>query len=163
MMEHMGGNREQSQEETFRTRMPARYRVGLLLFGALATIGATLAMATASVVGAVVVAALLTAVFLAVVLMQARVRLEARQVRIRVAGIFATTIPYHTIDEVTPWKSTGIAAGMGLRVLPHGTTGYLVGGPSVRITTGSTAVVVSANTPEKLSEAIEHRRRQQVS
>ena len=78
-------------------------------------------------VGAVVVAVLLTAVFLAVVLMQARVRLEARQVRIWVAGIFATTIPYHSIDEVTPWKSTGITAGMGLRVLPHGATGYLVG------------------------------------
>lgn len=122
-----------------------------------------MAMATASMIGAVLIAVLLTAVFLAVVLMQASVRLEPSEVSIRVAGIFTTAIPYHSIDDVTPWKPTGIAAGMGLRVLPHGTTGYLVGGPSVRIKTGNTAVVVSSNTPKRLAEAIEHQRTQQAS
>lgn len=157
----MDGSRALAQE-TFRTRMPVRYRIGLLLIGALATIGAATAMATFSMSGAVLVAALLTAVFLAVILMHASVHLEASQVSIKVAGIFATTIPYDTIDDVLPGKPTGIVAGMGLRVLPNRTTGYLVGGPSVRIMTGGSAVLVSSNTPEKLSEAIEHRRTRQV-
>lgn len=157
----MDGSRAYEQE-TFRTRMPARYQMIFLLIGAFATIGSATAMATASMTGAILLASLMTAVFLAVVLMQAKVRLEPSEVSIRTAGIFATTIPYHSIDDVTPWKSTGAGAGMGLRVLPHGTTGYLVGGPSVRMTTGSTAVLVSSNTPEKLSEAIEHRRTHQV-
>lgn len=157
----MDGNQAYVQE-TFRTRMPVRYQIVLLLIGAFATIGSATAMATASMTGAILLASLMAAVFLAVALMQASVRLEPSEVSIRVAGIFATTIPYRNIDDVTPWKSTGTGAGMGLRVLPHGTTGYLVGGPSVRITTGSTAVVVSSNTPENLSEAIEHRLKHQV-
>lgn len=132
--------------------------MGFLLFGALVTIGTTMVIATESMIGAVSVAALLSAVFFGVILMQASVRLNATEVSIRVVGIFSTTIPYHRIDEVAPWKSTGIASGMGLRVLPNETTGYLVGGPSVRITTGRTAVLVSSNAPEKLSEAIERRR-----
>lgn len=144
--------------ETFRTHMPARYQRVFLLIGALTTLGSSTAMAPTSMTGAILVGTLIAAVFLAAILMQATVRLEANKVSIKVAVIFATTIPYDTIDNVTAGETTGIAAGMGLRILPNNTTGYLVGGPSVRITTGGTAVLVSSNTPEKLLEAIEHRR-----
>lgn len=148
--------------ETFRTGMPARYRISLLLIGALAAIGTAASVATASLSGAVLAAALLMAVFIAVSLMRATVRLDEHETSIKVAGIFGTKIPYGTINDVTPGESTGLVAGMGLRTLQNRTTGYLVGGPSVRITMARTAVLVSSNTPEKLSAAIEDRRTQQV-
>ncbi|MBM7848119.1 hypothetical protein [Arthrobacter roseus] len=78
--------------------------------------------------------------------------------RIRVAGVFSTTISYGDISEVASAKETGIVERMRLRILPNSTTGYLVGGPSVRITTGSSAVLVSSSAPDKLVEAIERRR-----
>lgn len=65
--------------------------------------------------------------------MRTTVQLDAREMSIKVAGIFGTKIPYKSIDYVAPAESTGLAAGMGLRVLQNRTTGYLVGGPSVRI------------------------------
>lgn len=144
-------------QETFRTRLPMRYRLGFLGLGVLVTVGIAWAMVTDGMNGATLVATLLGAVFLYVVLMQVTVRLEEREVSIKVGGIFATSIPYRQIDAVSPGQSTGIGAGMGLRMMPNGTTGYLVGGPSVRITTGRTAVVVSSNRPEELSQAIRSR------
>lgn len=144
-------------QEIFRTRMPWGYRLGVLLLGAVVTIGVAWGMAADGMNGAVLVPALLAALFLFVALMQVTVRLESTEVSVRVSGIFATRIPYHQIDDVAPGRPTGITAGMGLRILPNSTTGYLVGGPSIRITTGSTAVLVSCDSPEKLSEAIRDR------
>ncbi|MHA7274891.1 hypothetical protein ACX80Z_15895 [Arthrobacter sp. TMT4-20] len=121
------------------------------------TVGTAWGMVTDGMNGAALVSTLFAAVFLYVILMQVTVRLEEREVSIKVGGIFATRIPYREIDTVTPGQPTGIRSGMGLRVMPNSTTGYLVGGPSVRITTGRTATLVSSNTPEKLSEAIRTR------
>lgn len=134
--------------------MPFGFRLGVLFLGAVITIGITWWMVIDGVIWAMTVAPLLAAVFVFVALMQVTVELEPTEVRIRVAGMFATEIPYHQIDDVGPGRSTGIAAGMGLRILPDRTTGYLVGGPSVRITTGRAAVLVSCDAPEELSEAI---------
>lgn len=78
--------------------------------------------------------------------MRTTVQLDAREMSIKAAGIFGTKIPYKSIDYVAPAESKGLAAGMGLRVLQNRTTGYLVGGPSVRITLERTAVLVSSDT-----------------
>lgn len=134
--------------------MPRAYCLGALTLGVVVTVGVVWGMVAGGVNGAALVAVLLAIVFLSVALMQVTVKLEPTGVSIRVARIFATEIPYHQIDEVGPDRPTGIAAGMGVRMLPNSTTGYLVGGPSVRITTGRTAVLVSSDAPEKLSDAI---------
>ena len=98
---------------------------------------------------------LVVALFWVVLRMQTVVRLGADEVRIRVAGVFSTTIPYRQITGVAPDRTTGLREGMGLRLLSNRTTGYLVGGPSVRINTSSgTAVLVSSNMPQDLSKAI---------
>src|SRR5699024_12769155 len=78
-------------------------------------------------------------------------------------GIFCIKIPYNSFDDVAPAEPTGLTAVMLLLVLQNRTTGYLVGGPSVRITLARTAVLVSSDTPEKLSEAIEVRRADNTS
>lgn len=132
--------------ETFRTRLPIRYRLGFLGLGVLVSIGVAWGLSTDGVNGAALVVTPIAAVFIYVILMQVTVRLEECEVSIKVGGIFATRIPYREIDTVTPGQTTGIGAGMGLRVMPNRTTGYLVGGPSVRITTGRSAVLVSSDT-----------------
>jgi hypothetical protein len=62
----------------------------------------------------------------------------AGEVSIILIGSIRTAIPYHRIDAISVAVPTGIAAGMKFRILPNGTTGYLVGGPAVRVTTGRT-------------------------
>ncbi|WP_160667924.1 hypothetical protein [Pseudarthrobacter sp. ATCC 49987] len=66
----------------------------------------------------------------------------------RVAGLFSTKIAYKEITVVSTGPSTGIREGMGLRVLPGGGTGYLVGGPTVRIQGAGTWLLVSCADPE---------------
>ncbi len=144
--------------QIFRTRMPARYSIGLLLLGAVVTVMVPLALVSEGSTGAAAVAVLLAVLFLGIALMRVTVRVGAGEVSIILAGIIRTAIPYHRIDAVSVAVPTGIAAGMGLRILPNSTTGYLVGGPAVRVTTGSTAVVVSAGRPEELVAAIGRRR-----
>lgn len=144
---------------TFRTLMPGRYRAGVLILGLVTTsaVLVPLSFELPSVISPVL-AILLAVFFTAVSLMRAVVRLGLQEVHIRVAGIFTTTIPYDQITGVVPDQATGVREGMGLRILPNKTVGYLVGGPSVRINTGGgSAVLVSSNTPSKLSEAIRRR------
>jgi hypothetical protein len=139
--------------------MPGPYRVGVLIFGLIAT-SAVVVPLSVEIPGvmSLVLTILLAALFAAVFLMRAVVRLGGHEVHIRVAGIFTTTIPYDQITGVAPDRATGVREGMGLRMLPNKTTGYLVGGPSVRInTSGGTAVLVSSKTPNELSEAIGRR------
>ena len=146
-------------ELTFGTRMPGPYRVGVLILGLLTTSVVVVPLSTEiSSATSMVLVTLLAALFIAVFSMRAVVRLGKEGVRIRVAGIFTTTIPYDHITEVATDRVTGVREGMGLRMLPNKTTGYLVGGPTVRIyTSGGTAVLVSSNTPNELSEALGRR------
>jgi hypothetical protein len=148
-------------ELTFATGMPGPYRVGVLILGLLATSAFVVPLsAEISSVTSLVLVTLLAALFIAVFSMRAVVRLGMNGVHIRVAGIFSTTIPYDDITEVATDRVTGVREGMGLRVLQNKTTGYLVGGPSVRIhTSGGTAVLVSSDTPDELSEAVGRRSR----
>ena len=157
------GDNSSRPEVTFRTGMPVRYRVILLVLGVIATIGTGAGLALVNIGVAVISAVLFLAVFISVSFMRTTVQLDAREISIKVAGIFGTKIPYKSIDDVAPAEPTGLTAGMGLRVLQNRTTGYLVGGPSVRITLARTAVLVSSDTPEKLSEAIEVRRADNTS
>jgi hypothetical protein len=139
--------------------MPGPYRVGVLILGLLTT-SAVVFPLSVEIPGvmSLVLAILLAALFTAVFLMRAVVRLWVHGVHIRVAGVFTTTIPYDQITVAAPDRVTGVREGMGLRILPNKTTGYLVGGPSVRInTSGGTAVLVSSKTPNELSEAIRRR------
>ncbi len=136
--------------------MPRPYRAGVIVLGAVTTAAVVVPLAAEnSIAMSVVLVILLGALFWAVLSMQTVVRLGVDEVRIRVAGVFSTTIPYSQITGVAPDRATGLREGMGLRLLSNRTTGYLVGGPSVRInTSGGTAVLVSSNMPQELSEAI---------
>ncbi|MEX5272086.1 hypothetical protein [Kocuria sabuli] len=80
-------------------------------------------------------------------------RLEDHVVRIRL-GRRTVEIPYEQITEATvgprtPWWQ------IGRRRMDDGSTGYLMGGTSVRITTGETSVLVSAEEPYRVAGAIQ--------
>lgn len=110
--------------------MPGPYRVGVLIFGLLTTSAVVIPLsAEIPIVTSLVLAILLAALFTAVFLMRAVVHLVVRGVHIRVAGVFTTTILYDQITGAAPDRTTGIREGMGLRILPNKTTGYLVGAP----------------------------------
>jgi hypothetical protein len=150
---------QDGSELTFATRMPGPYRAGVLILGLLATSAVVVPLsAEVSSVTSLVLVILFAVLFIAVFSMRAVVRLGTNGVHIRVAGIFTTTIPYEHITEVATDRVTGVREGMGLRVLPNKTTGYLVGGPTVRVfTSGGTAVLFSSDTPDELSEALRRR------
>jgi hypothetical protein len=88
-------------------------------------------------------------VFVWALRMSARIRFEDAGLSVRVAGLFSTKIAYRDITAVTTGPSTGLGEGMGLRILPGGGTGYLVGGPTIRIQTASGWLLVSCADPER--------------
>lgn len=100
-------------------------------------------------------AVLVTVAFAAAISMNVRVRLDEAGLSIRVAGLFSTTIPYWEISAVSAGPATGFLQGMGLRILPGGGTGYLVGGPSVRIQCGNNVVLVSCADAQRLVARID--------
>ncbi|WP_341394450.1 hypothetical protein [Arthrobacter sp. G119Y2] len=132
----------------FRTRMPVRYRLILGLLGLISAAG-TVAAALDADPAVLWVGAFIVLIFVPVLVMTARITVGGKGMEIRVAGMFSTEIPYREITAVSAGPDTGIREGMGLRILPDG-TGYLVGGPSVRIDCGYTAVLVSCREPERL-------------
>lgn len=143
----------------FRARMPHRYRIGILATGAAAVTAALLPLAFDGMgLLGLGVAALTAGVFLLCTRMQTVVRLDPNELSIRVAGIFRTSVPYRSVSETSPDGDTGFLQGMGLRKLGNRTTGYLVGGPTVRIRTGDSAILVSTESPEELASAIDERR-----
>lgn len=84
------------------------------------------------------------------------IRLEDQAVDIR-QGWRKAAIPYEQITEVavgprTPWWR------IGRRQLVDGATGYLMGGPSVRISTAKESVVVSAEESYRVAGAIQRQR-----
>lgn len=135
---------EDSNAVGFRTFIPLRYRAVLAAVGIAAV---SILWATAPWPG---LAVLVAAVFIAVMTISVWTRLDEVGLSIRVAGLFGTTIPYREISAVSPGPNTGFVQGMGLRILPGGGTGYLVGGPSVRIQCGNTTVLVSCADPQGL-------------
>lgn len=135
---------EDSKPVEFRTFIPLRYRAVLAAVG----IAAVSILLTATPWPGLVV--LVAAVFVAVMTMSVRIRLDEECLSIRVAGVFATTIPYREISAVSAGPNTGFVQGMGLRILPGGGTCYLVGGPSVRIQCGNTTVLASCDNPKGL-------------
>lgn len=143
----------------FRTHMPAPYRAGVLTLGLLTTAAVVIALsAELSIAMTLVLTISLAALFIVASLMQTVVRLSLHEIHVRVAGIFRTTIPYDQIVGVTPDRNTGLREGMGLRILPRRTAGYLVGGSSVRIETKrGNAVLISSSTPKELAKAIDSR------
>ncbi|GAB2614095.1 hypothetical protein GCM10009696_19610 [Kocuria himachalensis] len=83
-------------------------------------------------------------------------RLDEQAVDIR-QGWRKARIPYEQITEVavgprTPWWQ------IGRRRLADGSTGYLMGGPSVRIATATTSVVVSAKESYRVVGTIQRQR-----
>ncbi|GAA1749778.1 hypothetical protein [Kocuria aegyptia] len=95
-------------------------------------------------------------VFWRLVYQSVALRLEDQAVRIRL-GRRTVEIPYEQITEVavgprTPWWR------IGRRRLGDGATGYLMGGPSVRISTAAESVVVSAEESYRVAGAIQRQR-----
>ncbi|MDK1360721.1 hypothetical protein QNO00_10640 [Arthrobacter sp. zg-Y1219] len=143
---------EENQAATFRTAMPARYR-GILGGLGFATVAGTVIAALEEGPLALGAGLFIAVIFVPVLLMTARISISEQGIRIRVAAVFATEIPYREITGVSVGPVTGLREGMGLRILPDG-TGYLVGGPSVRIECGRTAVLVSCRSPDRLLDAL---------
>lgn len=125
-----------------RTGMPAKYQ------GLLAAVG-FVAVVVLSAAGQVWLGPVMALVFVSALRMSARIRCEDASLSVRVAGLFSTKIAYREITAVTTGPSTGLREGMGLRILPGGGTGYLVGGPTVRIQTASGWLLVSCADPER--------------
>jgi hypothetical protein len=139
---------EDAKPVELRTYVPLRYRAVLAVVG-IAAVFILLAAARWPWL-----AVLVAAVFLATMSMTVRIRLDELGLSIRVAGLFSTTIPYQEISAVSAGPATGFLQGMGLRILPGGGTGYLVGGPSVRIHCSNTTVLVSCADPQGLVQRI---------
>ena len=143
---------EGTQPQIFRTAIPTRYRLVLGILGLAVLAGTTLAALEAG--PGVLVTGIFTAAIIApMVFMTARIRVGAASLQIRVAGVFRTEVPYRDMRTVSVGPVTGLRYGMGLRILPEG-TGYLVGGPSVRIQCLGSDVLVSCSEPERLLAAV---------
>ena len=134
-----------------RTLMPARYRALLAAVG-LAAVSVLVTMTPWPGLAVVIATALAAAMMMTV-----RIRLEQTCLSIRVAAVFGTTIPYRDISAVSVGPTTGIVQGMGLRLLPGEGTGYLVGGPSIRLRSGNTTIIASCAAPEELVSLITSR------
>ena len=139
---------EEPTATTFRARIPVRYKAALGVLGLTAAGGSALAALEAGPLP-LVTGLLIAAVFVPILMMTARISVGEDGVRIRVAALFSTQIRYGEITGISAGPVTGLREGMGLRILPDG-TGYLVGGPSIRIDCGNTCVVVSCTHPEQL-------------
>lgn len=133
--------------------MPQRYRVSLAVLGLVTTAG-LLAGGIDGHPALLFAAALVAALFGATTMMTARLQLREHGIRISVAGLFSTEVRYQDITEVTVGPTTGLLQGMGLRILPGRGTGYLVGGPTVRIRTGNSTLLVSCTRPEEFIECL---------
>ncbi len=83
------------------------------------------------------------------------IRLEDHAVDIR-QGWHKQQIPYEQITEVAVGPRTEWWR-IGRRRLHDGATGYLMGGPSVRITTAETSVVVAAEEYYRVAGAIQRK------
>lgn len=132
--------------------MPVRHRVLLGVLGFTAIAGTAVAALEAGPL-ALGAGLFIAAIFVPILLMTARISVSGQSIRIRVAAVFATEIPYREITGVSAGPVTGLREGMGLRIIPDG-SGYLVGGPSVRIECGKTAVLVSCSNPDRLLDAL---------
>ncbi len=143
---------ETKQTQTFRTAIPLPYRLVLGLLGFAGAGGFVLAAAEGGP-AVLITGILVAALFLAIIMMSVRLRLGEESLRIRVAGIFSTEVPYRDMTAVSPGPVTGLRYGMGLRILPDG-TGYLVGGPTVLIGCRTGNVLVSCSRPDELLRAL---------
>ena len=100
-----------------------------------------------SLAGQVWLGPVMALVFVSALRMSARIQFEDAGLSVRVAGLFSTKIAYREITAVATGPSTGLREGMGLRLLPGGVTGYLVGGPTLRIQTANGWLLVSCADP----------------
>jgi len=144
--------REEIAGDELRTGMPVKYRAVLAVIGLLAAAVVTLSTGQAWAGVAMLL------VFVSVGRMTARIRCDGTGVHLKVAGLFSTTVAYADIVEVTPGPETGLLEGMGLRVL-RGGTGYLVGGPTLRMRANGAWVLVSCADPDAGVELIRARGR----
>lgn len=129
-----------------------RYRMVLGFLG-LAVLAGTAAAAAEAGPGALLPGLFVAAIMAPILMMRARIRVGPQSLHIRVAGIISTEVPYREITAISAGPVTGLREGMGLRILPGG-TGYLVGGPSVRIGCRYTDVLVSCSEPDRLLAAV---------
>jgi hypothetical protein len=136
--------------------MPRRYLLILLGVGVLAGGGTVLGGALGEEPTAIWAGALTLALFLALALGRATMTAHPREgLVVSVYGIFRAEIPWESIEGVERAAPTGLLAGMGLRRLRGGVTGYLVGGDSVLITTRDGRYRVSVRRPDRVVQEID--------
>jgi hypothetical protein len=129
--------------------MPRRYLLILLGVGLLAGGGTALGGMLGGEPTAIWVGVLTLALFIALALGRATLTADPREgLVVSVYGIFRAEIPWESIEGVERAAPTGLLAGMGLRRLRGGTTGYLVGGDSGLITARSGRYRVSVRKPD---------------
>ncbi|MDN3935917.1 hypothetical protein QWJ39_06285 [Arthrobacter sp. YD4] len=139
--------RDEKSGDELRTGMSVKYRAVLAVIGLLAAAVVTLSTGQAWAGVAMLL------VFVSLGRMTARIRCDGTGVHLKVAGLFSTTVAYADIVDVTPGPETGL----GLRVLRGGGTGYLVGGPTLRIRANGAWVLVSCADPDAGVELIRAR------
>ncbi len=93
----------------------------------------------------------------AVCRMRVVITTDAEALHARCMGIFQRHFRWEEITSIEPGPDTGFSAGMGLRMLPGGVTGLLVGGPSVRLRCSGQEHLLSTSNPEHVIAEIQSR------
>ena len=97
---------------------------------------------------------------IALMFMNVRLTLYPEHLEIRMLGnLIQEDVPYRRIKSVGIGPVTGIRFGAGLRVLPKGGIGYLVGGPSIELHTAAGKLLVSVPDAQEAKLAILRARR----
>lgn len=127
----------------------------LMVAAAIFMLGATLPAAMRPGWGGTALFVVVAIACAALLNMRATILVAPDEVHISVFS-FSETIPYRDIRAVDVGPATALKEGAGLRAFPNG-LGYIVGGPTVRITTRTTEYLASAKHPDVVVKDIRAR------
>lgn len=129
---------------------------GLLLAAGAISLGITLVLGAGVVFGGATAALMLV---LAAMMLRLRTTItaDAAGLHARCLGVFRMTAAWSQIRRAEEGPATGLVEGLGYRFLSGGTTGLLVGGPTVHVVTERRRWLLSAADPAAVCRAVERR------
>lgn len=125
---------------------------GLLVAAGASSLGITLAVDAGVAFGAATAVLLLTLAG-AMLGVRTTITVDAAGLHARCLGLFRMSAAWSQIRRVEEGPSTGLVEGLGYRFLSGGTTGLLVGGPTVHVVTDRRRWLLSAEDPAAVREA----------